>query len=123
MHPDDLPLAASLDNLAVVYAKQEMFSKAEPLYRRSLAIKQKADVLAMNNLALTLEAKGDNAAAEALYRRALALAEHIPSFPAGANVGEADALKKTLTDYALLLRKLKRDGEAAKLEARSNGAR
>lgn len=123
MHPDDLPLAASLDNLAVVYANQEMFAKAEPLYRRSLAIKQKADVLAMINLAMTLEGKDDNTGAEALYRRALALAERIPSIPPPANVGEAEALKKTLTNYAMLLRKLKRDAEATKMEARASGVK
>jgi tetratricopeptide (TPR) repeat protein len=119
LQPDDSELATSLDNLAVVYASQQKFALAEPLYRRSLAIREKADVDSMNNLALALEGKGENAAAERLYQRALTMVERIPSLPGNANVGESAALLKTLGNYSLLLRKLKRDSEAAKLETRA----
>jgi len=55
---------------------------AEPLYRRSLAIREKAlgpehpDLATgLNNLALLLKIKGDYAGAEPFYRRALAIRE------------------------------------------------
>ena len=58
------------------------YAGAEPLYRRALAINEKAlgpdhlDVArSLNNLAGLLKAKGNYAAAEPLYRRALAIAE------------------------------------------------
>jgi len=38
-HPD---VAASLSNLAILYHSQGDYAEAEPLYRRSLAIKEKA---------------------------------------------------------------------------------
>jgi hypothetical protein len=47
------------------------------------------------------------------------MAERIPSLPGNANVGESAALMKTLANYALLLRKMHRDSEAAKLEGRA----
>jgi hypothetical protein len=68
---------------------------------------------------MTLEGTDQNTAAEKLYQHALTVAERIPSIPPPANVGEADVLKKALSNYAILLRKLKRDPEAAKLEARA----
>jgi tetratricopeptide (TPR) repeat protein len=118
LEPADQELANSLDSLAVVYAKQEKFAMAEPLYRRSLAIREKGAVDSMNNMGLTLEGKGDHAAAEAIYRQAIPEAEHIPVLKGRANVNETAALGDTLRNYSILLRKLKRDTEAAKLEAR-----
>ena len=38
-HPD---VAASLNNLAILYHTQGDYAEAEPLYRRSLAIQEKA---------------------------------------------------------------------------------
>jgi tetratricopeptide (TPR) repeat protein len=58
------------------------YAGAEPLYRRALAIDEKAlgpdhphVAIDLNNLAAFLQAKGDYAAAEPLYRRALAIDE------------------------------------------------
>jgi tetratricopeptide (TPR) repeat protein len=58
------------------------YAAAEPLYRRALAIAEKAQGpehpstgTILNNLAGLLEAQGDYASAEPLYRRALAIAE------------------------------------------------
>jgi Flp pilus assembly protein TadD len=102
----------------VVYASREKFAQAEPLYRRSLALRQKATVESMNNQALALDGKGDNAAAERLYRRAITLAERIPAIAGPANVDEAGALASTLRNYAILLHKLKRGADAGKIEAR-----
>ena len=72
----------------------------------------------MNNQALALEAEGEHASAERLYRRAIDLAEQIPTLKGPTNVGESEVLAATLQNYAILLHKLKRDAEAAKLEAR-----
>ena len=61
---------------------QGNYAAAEPLYRRALAIREKAlgpdhpDVAtSLNNLALLLQKKGNYAAAEPLCRRALAIYE------------------------------------------------
>ena len=115
---DNPELATTLDNLAVVYAAQEKFALAEPLYRRSQALRQKANVLSLNNLALALEGKGERAEAEVQYKRAIVLAERIPALAAPASVGETALLAATLRNYAALLRQLKRETEAAKIGER-----
>ncbi len=40
--PDDVRLAASLNNLAELYRAQGRYADAEPLYKRALAIREKA---------------------------------------------------------------------------------
>jgi hypothetical protein len=72
----------------------------------------------LNNLGLTLEAKGDFAAAEGIYRHGITEAEHIPVLKGRTNVNETAVLGDTLRNYAILLHSLKREAEAAKLEAR-----
>lgn len=72
----------------------------------------------LNNLALVLEGSGDTAGAEKQYTTALALVIKIPALAGDKNVGEKDLLAKTLDNYSTLLRKLKRDDEATKVEAR-----
>ena len=74
--------AQSLNNLAVLYQRQGRYAEAEPLYKRSLAIREKAlgpdhpDVgTALNNLAGSIDAQGRYAEAEPLYKRALAIRE------------------------------------------------
>ena len=54
---DDLKVALSLDNLAEVYFEQSKYDKAEPLYQRSLRIRERMlepeheDIVAsLNNL-------------------------------------------------------------------------
>ena len=75
-------MATSLNNLAALYGAQGKYTEAEPLYKRSLQIREKAlgpdhpDVgQSMNNLALLYEAQGKYAEAEPLYKRALAIVE------------------------------------------------
>ena len=46
------------------------------------------------------------------------MAGRIPVLSGPANVGEAGALASTLRNYAILLHKLKRSAEAARIEAR-----
>jgi tetratricopeptide (TPR) repeat protein len=118
---DNPELATTLDNLAVVYAAQEKFALAEPLYRRSLALRQKSNAMSLNNLALVLEGKGDTAGAEVQYKRAIALLERIAPLPGSPSVGETALLVVTLRNYAALLRELKREAEAKKLDERVQG--
>ena len=73
----------------------------------------------LNNFALVLEGAGDTTSAEKQYTRAIAIAEKIPALPGAASVGETELLAKTLDNYGSLLRKLKRDADAVKVEARS----
>ena len=72
----------SLNNLAGLYDTQGHYAKAEPLYKRSLSIKEKAfgpnhpDVaLSLNNLAALYDTQGHYAKAEPLYKRSLSIRE------------------------------------------------
>jgi tetratricopeptide (TPR) repeat protein len=75
----DVILAATLNNLAELYKEEGRYADTEPLYKRVLAINEKAlgpdhpDVaLALNNLAGLYSAQGRHADAEPLYKWALA---------------------------------------------------
>ena len=72
----------SLNNLAGLYDDQGRYADAEPLYKRSLAIREKAlgpdhpDVAtSLNNLAALYDDQGRYADAEPLYKRSLAIRE------------------------------------------------
>ncbi len=78
----DPRLARSLNDLAFLYATQGRYVDAEPLFKRSLAIREKAlgpahlDVAqGLNNLAGLYQAQGRYADAEPLYKRSLAIRE------------------------------------------------
>jgi tetratricopeptide (TPR) repeat protein len=80
--PSDARLATSLNNLALVYDSQGKYDAAEPLYKRSLAIAEKAlgpehpgVATGLNNLAALYRAQGKYDAAEPLYKRSLAIRE------------------------------------------------
>ncbi len=69
-------MAASFNNLALLYNDQGLYAEAEPLYQRSLAIWEKAlgpehpqVATSLNNLALLYDAQGKYAEAEPLYKR------------------------------------------------------
>ncbi len=75
-------LATTLNNLAVLYESLGRHGKAEPLYKRSLAIAEKAlgpehpELAAiLNNLAGLYQAQGRIGEAEPLFKRALAIWE------------------------------------------------
>ena len=75
-------MAAALNNLAGLYRNQGRYAEAEPLYKRALAIHEKAlgpdhpDVAtALNNLAELYRYQGRYAEAEPLYKRSLAIVE------------------------------------------------
>jgi tetratricopeptide (TPR) repeat protein len=78
--PRDLRLASTLNRLAQVYHDQGQYTKAEPLYKRSLTLVEKAlgpshpDVAAnLNDLATLYRDEGQYAQAESLYRRSLGI--------------------------------------------------
>ena len=75
--PNDPRLATSLNNLAELYRAQGKYDQAEPLYKRSLAIREKAlgpdhpDVAtSLNNLAALYRKTGQVKTAEAMEKRA-----------------------------------------------------
>src|SRR5262249_1004110 len=74
--------ALSLNNLGELYHAQGRYSDAEPLYKRSLATREKAlgpdhpDVaVSLNNLAELYRTQGRYSDAEPLWKRALAIYE------------------------------------------------
>jgi Tfp pilus assembly protein PilF len=80
--PEHPKVAASLNNLAVLYYAQGQDAKAEPLYQRSLATLEKAlgpehphVAASLNNLAGLHRDQGRYAKAEPLYQRSLAIWE------------------------------------------------
>lgn len=120
---NDLRLAASLNNLGVLYVKQQQYERADELYLRALAIRrtvlgdahpQVAQSLA--NRAYLLQLRGDQEEAETLYRRAIAITE-------GSLGPQHPSLLSTLDNYAELLRGLDRGVEAEGLEARARAIR
>src|SRR5215472_15865496 len=53
--PQDLDVATSLNNLAVLYSAQGKYVEAEPLFKRALAIQEKALGLEHPDVAATME--------------------------------------------------------------------
>src|SRR5262249_41239691 len=75
-------VALSLNNLAELYRAQGRYADAEPLYKRSLAIREKAlgadhpyVAVSLNSLAELYRIQGRYADAEPLYKLALRIAE------------------------------------------------
>jgi tetratricopeptide (TPR) repeat protein len=112
-------VARSLNNLAAIYQAQERYTHAEPLYRRSLAIVEKAlgpndpaVATGLNNLAEVLRAQRRDGETEPLLRRALAIFEKaVESNPS--------AVATTLNNLALLYQAQGRYAEAELLYKRS----
>ena len=87
-------MATSLNNLAALYDAQGKYEEAEPLYQRSLTIREKVlgpehpDVAtSLNNLAALYDAQGKYEEAEPLYQRSLTIREKVlgPEHPDVAN--------------------------------------
>ena len=115
--PQDLRLAATLDSLAGLYRAQGKYARAEPLFKRALAIYENAlgpehPIVAtdLNNLAALYQTQGKYADAEPFHKRALAIWEKAlgPDHP---------YVAQSLEIYAVLLRNMNREDEAAKMEA------
>ena len=112
-------MAESLNDLALLYWAQGKYAEAEPLYRRSLVIREKAlgaehpDVAeSLNDLALLYWAQGKYAEAEPLYKRSLAIYEK-------ALGAEHPDVAISLGNLALLSESQGRYGEAEPLNKRS----
>ena len=80
--PEHGNLAASLNNLAVLYLEQARYADAEPLFKRALATLEKAlgpdhpaQTASLNSLARLYLEQGRYADAEPLFKRALAIRE------------------------------------------------
>jgi tetratricopeptide (TPR) repeat protein len=80
--PEHSDVAASLNNLAMMYNNQGRYEQAEPLYERALAIVEKAlgpehpgVAASLSNLALLYNNKGCYEQAKPLHERALAIGE------------------------------------------------
>jgi len=82
-------------------------------------LRQRTSVESLNNLALVLEAQGQNESAERDYKLAISLAEKLPTTVGDIPVGRNGLLARTLENYAALLIKLKRPLEASKARARA----
>ena len=115
---DDLRLALSLNNLAAIYHTQGKYTMAEPLYQRSLAIKERTHgeehpevALNVHNLAVLYSARKMYPVAEKNYKRAIDIKSKI--------YGEySPELSNTLKYYAQLLKVLNRPVEMKLLEGR-----
>jgi hypothetical protein len=103
----------------VVLASQEKYEEAEPLYRRSLALRERTTVASLNNLAMVLEGNNHDIAADRQYRLAVTIGDKIPIIPGASPGKDAALLAKMLQNYADLLHKMKRDVEARRMEARA----
>ncbi|HEY9719086.1 MAG TPA: tetratricopeptide repeat protein, partial [Trichormus sp.] len=81
---DEMQVALSLDNLAEVYFEQGKYDKAEPLYQRSLRIRERVlepeheDIVAsLNNLSALYFFQEKHADAEPLCRQLTAIYEKV----------------------------------------------
>ena len=99
---DELAVGSWCNGLGLALYDQGRYAEAEPLYKRALAIAEKAlgpdhpDVAScLNNLAILYKAQGRYAEAEPLYKRALAIREKAlgPDHP---------SLAQSLNNLALL---------------------
>ena len=111
-------VAYPLNGLAVLYNEQGKYAEAEPLYQRALHIweagagtRASAGGLPAQWAGQSLLRAGKYAEAEPLYQRALHIREQA--------LGPQHSLTRTaVKNYAILLRKMKRETEALSLEAR-----
>ena len=113
----------SLNNLSALYRQQGKHGEVEPLYKRALAIREKAlgpehshVANSLNNLAALYYAQGKYVEAEPLFKRTLAILEKAlgPEHPDVATC---------LENYAALLKQMGRGAEAEPLEARARAIR
>ena len=77
-----------MTNLATIYQAQGRHAEAGPLYRRALAIQEKAIgsehvevAISLDNLATVYRAQGRYTEAEPLYQRALSILEDLRGVP------------------------------------------
>ena len=120
---NDLRVAQSLRNLAMVLDARENYAEAESVQRRVLSIKEKVlgqnhrEVAStLNDLGVLCYDQAKYAEGEACYRRALEIDESMSE-------SERGDIATTLENYAKLLRKLNRPSEAEQMSARAQSVR
>ena len=111
---DNPLLATSYENLAVTEAVLLKYDEAEKLYAVALRLRDFDDVNSLRNLAVVFVEQEKYKEAEPLYRRALAALDS----PYTTNL---EKLPDVLTEYAEVLRKLKRPTDASKMDTRVKG--
>ena len=116
-------LAGKYQKLAEVYAALGRPVDAEPLVRKVLSTRESETVASLNTLASIYVARDNFSEAEPLYRLSLAILDKRGVLTAkrpmsGAGEASLELLADTASNYVDLLRKMKRKGEASKLEAR-----
>ena len=121
--PDHPEVANTLNGLARLYLIQDRLAEAEPLLKRSLAIREQVfgaghpDVGANLNdygvLYLKLSKYGE---AEQYFKRALAVRENQLGL-------QHPSVAETLENYSALLRKTNRENEASQMEERAKAIR
>jgi len=127
--PEHQLVTNNLDKLANVYTAQEKLVEAEPLYKQSFSIHEKETLSALRSLAQLYVAREKFLEADPLYKLALAifdkdLPQKKQSKKEALNAPPPPPqLLETLDEYATVLRKLRRKGEASKLESRAKPIR
>ena len=119
-HPN---VASILNNLAMLYSHQGKFGEAEELLKKALEIREKVlgqdhpDVAnSLNNLAMLYHDQGKYIKAKPIYMQAIMIIEK--------SLGQDHPdLAIFLKNYADLLRKINRNREAAKIDARAKAIR
>ena len=121
--PDHPDVAASLNNLALLYYAQGRYSEAEPLYQRDLAISEKAlgpdhphVAASLNNLAVLYYHQGEYQKAAASFVRIIGIDEKTLG-------ADHPTLALHMENYAIILTKLDRTDEAAHWSAKAEAIR
>lgn len=114
----------NVEKVAEVYAAQGRQAEAEPLYRQLLQAQESETVSSLFGLGKLLAAKDRTAEAESLFKLSIAIldtkgwasSKHFVLNPADPPPA---LLADVLDEYASLLKKMKKKGDAVKMEARA----
>jgi tetratricopeptide (TPR) repeat protein len=113
--PNSVIYATALNNLASLYLDLSRFGEAEPLWLRSLAIREKAQgpddpevATSLNNLAELYRKLGRLSDAEPIYRRAIAIDERVGGPKSAVSLDNFGALLLAQARYAEAEQNLKR---------------
>jgi tetratricopeptide (TPR) repeat protein len=124
LKPGSVELAEKFEKMGELYEALNRPQDAEPLVRQVLTARESETVSSLNTLAAIDVSKDDFTDAESLYRLSLAIldkkgvlsSKHPVSF-SGAD-DNLELLAQTALDYAELLKKMRRKGDANRIEAR-----
>jgi tetratricopeptide (TPR) repeat protein len=114
----------NVERVAEVYAAQGRQSEAEPLFRQLLVAQESETVSSLLGLARLLASKDRNAEAESLFKLSIAIldtkgwvsSKHFVLNPAEP---PPPILADVLESYAGVLKKMRKKGDAVKMEARA----